>query len=70
MENASAREKQGVVQRERDLATLRQEMEIERERRAKLKDIYQRRKELEITVDEPSAAPKREDSPPPPAPKP
>jgi tetratricopeptide (TPR) repeat protein len=70
MENACAREKQGVVQRERDLATVRQEMEIERERRAKLKDIYQRRKELEITVDEPSAAPKREDSPPPPAPKP
>jgi Flp pilus assembly protein TadD len=64
MANACAREKQSVAQREITLETVRQEMEMERERRAKLKDIYERRKDLEISVEDPNAPAKRPDGAP------
>jgi tetratricopeptide (TPR) repeat protein len=52
MQNACKAAKQPVREREVTLDTLREEMELERERRRKLKEIYGQSKELEIKVDE------------------
>jgi len=56
MEGACKRSKQTVVRREIDLDTMNAERKLEVERQQKLREIYKRRKDLEITI-EPDAAP-------------
>ncbi len=67
MEDACLAEGQGVKQREITRETLVEEMRLERERRAKLKEIYERERSLSIEIEpdsrpapppEPSAKPK------------
>ncbi|MFI5316632.1 MAG: hypothetical protein ACHQ6T_13100 [Myxococcota bacterium] len=56
MENACKREKQTVARRELEITTIQEQMAIERERREKLREIYNKKKGLDITVeDEPNA---------------
>jgi len=58
MEGACKRAKQTVAHRSLDLDTLSQERKLEVERQQKLRDIYKRRKDVEITVeDAPAPAP-------------
>lgn len=56
MEGACKRAKQNVARRELDLDTLAQERKLEAERQTKLREIYKRRKDVSITVEE-SASP-------------
>ena len=51
MEHACARERQAVVRRDNDAETVQAQLEAERERRAKLKEIYDQRKELNIEIE-------------------
>ena len=46
-----------VKRRELEEETIRQELQLEMERRRKLREIYERRRDLEITVEEPDGAP-------------
>jgi Flp pilus assembly protein TadD len=62
MEGACKRERQEVAKRQIDRDTLQKEMQLERERRQALKDIYQKRRDIEITVDDPNAPAKRSES--------
>ena len=59
MENACKRERQAVARRELTIDTAAEQMKIERERREKLKEIYDRNKNkgVEITVEDPNAPP-------------
>jgi tetratricopeptide (TPR) repeat protein len=58
MENACKRERQTVAKRELELSTIQEQMKIERERREKLREIYQKQKNVEITIEnEPNAPP-------------
>ena len=58
MEGACKRSKQAVAKRELDLDTLNEERKLEVERQQKLREIYKRRKDVEITVeDAPAPAP-------------
>jgi Flp pilus assembly protein TadD len=58
MEGACKRAKQSVAKRELDIDTLNEERKLEIERQQKLRDIYQRQKDVEITVeDAPAPAP-------------
>jgi hypothetical protein len=58
MEGACKRSKQNIVRREVDLDTLSEERKLEVERQTKLREIYKRRKDVSITVEEaPSATP-------------
>ncbi|HTO07303.1 MAG TPA: hypothetical protein VMR86_09640 [Myxococcota bacterium] len=58
MENACKREKQAVARRELDLSTVKEQQDIERERREELRKIYKTKKGgVDITVDDdPNAA--------------
>ena len=51
MEHACARERQAVTRRQLDAETLKKQLEVERERRAKLKEIYERNKGLDIQIE-------------------
>ena len=55
MEGACKRAKQTVARRELDLDTLSEERKLEIERQTKLREIYKRRKDVEISVEEPPA---------------
>jgi tetratricopeptide (TPR) repeat protein len=59
MEHACNREKQAVARRQLEIDTVQEQMKIERERREKLKEIYQQRKkgEIEIEAEDPNAPP-------------
>ncbi len=46
-----------VKKRELEEETIRQELQLEMKRRRKLREIYERRRDLEITVEEPDQAP-------------
>ena len=52
MEGACKRAKQTVARRELDLDTLAQERKLEVARQTKLREIYKRRKDVEITVED------------------
>jgi tetratricopeptide (TPR) repeat protein len=52
MEGACKRAKQSVARRELDLDTLTEERKLEVERQTKLREIYKRRKDVEITVED------------------
>jgi len=69
MEGACKRAKQTVARRELDLDTLAQERKLEVERQQKLRDIYKRQKDIEITVED-DAAPAAAKPTPTPAPTP
>jgi hypothetical protein len=71
MEGACKRAKQAVAKRSLDLDTLSEERKLEVERQQKLREIYKRRKDVEITVeDAPAPTTPRPPSPRPgPAPK-
>jgi Flp pilus assembly protein TadD len=56
MEGACKREKQSVAKRELDLDTLSEERKLEVQRQTKLREIYKRRKDVEITVEDAPAA--------------
>ena len=56
MEGACKRSKQNVARREVDLDTLSEERKLEVERQTKLREIYKRRKDVSITVEEAPAA--------------
>ncbi|MBM4336334.1 MAG: hypothetical protein FJ108_10545 [Deltaproteobacteria bacterium] len=56
MEGACKRSKQNIVRREVDLDTLSEERKLEVERQTKLREIYKRRKDVSITVEEAPAA--------------
>lgn len=58
MENACKRERQSVARRELDLSTVKEQQEIEKERREELRKIYKTKKGgVDITVDDdPNAA--------------
>jgi len=56
MEGACKREKQTVVRREVDVETMNAERKLEVERQQKLREIYKRRKDVEISI-EPDEAP-------------
>jgi tetratricopeptide (TPR) repeat protein len=51
MENACKREHQSVAKRELEIGTVQEQMKIERERREKLREIYKRQKDVQITVE-------------------
>ena len=51
MEHACARERQVVARRDNNAETVQAQLEAERERRAKLKEIYDQRKELNIEIE-------------------
>jgi len=73
MEGACKRAKQPVTRRSIDLDTMAQERKLEVERQQKLREIYQRRKDVEITVEEdpkPAAATTPAPAPKAPAPTP
>jgi Flp pilus assembly protein TadD len=55
MENACKRERQTVARRELTIDAAAEQMKIERERREKLKEIYNKNKNVEITVEDPNA---------------
>jgi Flp pilus assembly protein TadD len=57
MEGACKREKQTVVRREIDLDTVNAERKLEIERQQKLREIYKRRKDVEITIEPEKPAP-------------
>jgi tetratricopeptide (TPR) repeat protein len=63
MENACERERQAVARRQVDIQIQQQEMQLERERRQKLREIYDKRRDVEITVEDPNTP-----APPPDAP--
>jgi len=68
MENACKREKQKVARRELDLSTVKEQQEIERERREELRKIYKTKKGgVEIGIDDEPNAPA---TPPAPTPAP
>jgi tetratricopeptide (TPR) repeat protein len=52
MEGACKRSKQAVAKRELDLDTLSEERKLEVQRQQKLREIYKRRKDVEITVED------------------
>jgi hypothetical protein len=52
MEGACKRAKQTVARRALDLDTMAQERKLEAERQTKLREIYKRRKDVEITVED------------------
>ncbi len=53
MGSACKKAKQEVAKRELEEETIRQELQLEMERRRKLREIYERRRDLEITVEAP-----------------
>ncbi len=65
MEGACKRSKQAVAKRSLDLDTLSEERKLEVQRQQKLREIYKRRKDVEITVEDapapatPAPAPKK-----------
>jgi hypothetical protein len=69
MEGACKREKQTVARRELDLDTLSEERKLEVERQTKLREIYKRRKDVEITVEDAPAPATPAPAAPTPAPK-
>ncbi len=71
MEGACKRSKHSVARRELDLDTMAEERKLEVARQAKLREIYKRRKDVEITVDDaPAPAKPAPATPAPPAPTP
>jgi len=71
MEYACKRERLTVAKRELDLSTIQEQMKIERERREKLREIYQKQKDVEITIEpEPKTPPAGTATTPAPAPAP
>ena len=68
MEHACARERQTVARRQLDVETVKAQLEAERERRAKLKEIYQKNQQnrsLDVQVEaEPNAPPPSGDAQP------
>jgi len=69
MEGACKRSKHTVARRELDLDTLSQERKLEVERQTKLREIYKRRKDVEITVEDAPASATAAPAAPTPAPK-
>jgi tetratricopeptide (TPR) repeat protein len=69
MEGACKREKQAVARRSLDIDTLSEERKLEVQRQQKLREIYKRRKDVEITVEE-APAPATATPPTKPAPAP
>jgi tetratricopeptide (TPR) repeat protein len=67
MENACKRERQTVAKRELEISTIQEQMKIERERREKLREIYQKQKGLDVTIDPEPNTPAPAPSAPPPA---
>lgn len=65
MEGACKREKQAVARRELSLETMEAERKLEVERQQKLREIYKRQKQVEITIEDappanaPTSAPKK-----------
>jgi tetratricopeptide (TPR) repeat protein len=55
MENACKRERQAVAHRELTIDTVAEQLKIERERREQLKKIYEKKKGVEITIEDPNA---------------
>jgi tetratricopeptide (TPR) repeat protein len=76
MEHACARERHAVAHRELEAETVKKQLEVERERRAKLKEIYERNRGLDVQIEKdptpqttaPDAAPAPKAPPPAPAP--
>ncbi|HTO68319.1 MAG TPA: hypothetical protein VMR31_00530 [Myxococcota bacterium] len=57
MESACKRERQTVARRELEIGTIQEQMKIERERREKLREIYNKQKDVQITVEPDPNAP-------------
>ncbi len=69
MEGACKRSKQPVARRSLTLETVAAERQLEVERQRKLREIYRRQKEIEITIEDDAPAPKGAAPAPPPAKK-
>jgi tetratricopeptide (TPR) repeat protein len=69
MENACKQERQEVARPNLSAQTREQLLELEAEKQKQLREIYQRRRDVDITIDEPNAPPEKAAPKPSPPPK-